>query len=419
MRMYLPRLFACVSIVLGVSACAMGGKISDHAVEYNKSVEEASNAQLILNILRAADRRPMHFTAISQIRGSLTLSSTGSLSITIPFGGDAASVFPLTPSISVTEKSSPSFDLAVLNSQEFVQGILSPIKMSTFNFYWDQGWPREVLLHLLFRKVDEKFNRPGTAIKCRPLEGARKPFINSPEFNAFKSFDGFVDWVRRVRDCDGQRLGIGSKRTGSPVGPAIDFAFPENLEALIKVAESEKELIFVSDVAEPSKQRLCKISRSVIFCQGACPKPDPEKILKKCAEPEKAAKTAGPEKRAGVQAIQSEKGGISGSIHLRSVQGILYYLGEILRHEREPNEPIKVRYGPEKKLVPLFQLTNNPDEARRPVISVTYGEKEYFVPAGESGQVTLTALALLNQLMGLHRKGKELPTTSAVETVGE
>lgn len=32
---------------------------------------------------------------------------------------------------------------ANIPSQEIVRGILSPIEMSAFKFFWDQGWPRE------------------------------------------------------------------------------------------------------------------------------------------------------------------------------------------------------------------------------------------------------------------------------------
>lgn len=147
------RLLSAALLCAALAACSFDERIADHAVKYNKTVEEANNSLLLLNILRARDRRPMHFTAISQVRGSLTQSSSGSIGLTIPFGGDASNTFPLTPSLSLSQSTSPSFDVAVLDKQEFIRGILSPIEISIFKFYLDQRWPPEILLHLFVHKV--------------------------------------------------------------------------------------------------------------------------------------------------------------------------------------------------------------------------------------------------------------------------
>ncbi len=104
------RLLSAALLCAVLAACSFDGRIADHAVKYNKTVEEANNSLLLLNILRARDRRPMHFTAISQLRGSLSQSSTGSLGLQIPLGGDASNTFPLTPSLSFSQSTSPGFE---------------------------------------------------------------------------------------------------------------------------------------------------------------------------------------------------------------------------------------------------------------------------------------------------------------------
>ena len=85
------RLLSAALLCATLAACSFDQRIADHAVKYNKTVEEANNSLLLLNILRARDRRPMHFTAISQVRGSLSQSSSGSIGLTIPFG---TAIFP-------------------------------------------------------------------------------------------------------------------------------------------------------------------------------------------------------------------------------------------------------------------------------------------------------------------------------------
>ena len=91
-------------------ACSSNEKIAADAIGYNRVVEKAANSQVLYNILRARDRKPMHFTSLSQLRGSYTVSSTGALSLQVPFGGDAINNFPLTPSLSVQGMELPLFD---------------------------------------------------------------------------------------------------------------------------------------------------------------------------------------------------------------------------------------------------------------------------------------------------------------------
>ncbi len=54
-----------------------------------------------------------------------------------------------------------------------------------------------------------------------------------------------------------------------------------------------------------------------------------------------------------------------------------------------------------------------------PTISVDYNNQIWYVPAENKGRGrTKTVLALALQLLGLNKESKELPTTTAVETVG-
>ena len=144
-------MLAALMAVLTLAGCAQL-EIADRAVAYNKAVEDASNRILVLNIIRANKRYPRHFTDFTQLSGNVPLS--GTFALQIPFGGDASNTFPLTPRLELSQTSSPSFDVAILDSKEFTSGILSPIEKKLFEFYWHQRWPPEVLLHLFIHKVD-------------------------------------------------------------------------------------------------------------------------------------------------------------------------------------------------------------------------------------------------------------------------
>src|SRR5687767_6463907 len=62
------RLGVAFSVCALVAACATPEALSDRAIAYNESIAEAADTQLLLNIVRAAYRNPVHYTAVSQMR---------------------------------------------------------------------------------------------------------------------------------------------------------------------------------------------------------------------------------------------------------------------------------------------------------------------------------------------------------------
>ena len=106
---YLP----CLCGLSLLAGCAFSGQIADHAVAYNKTIEQSENEMLLLNILRASDQRPMHFTRISEFSGALDASASSDL--TIPFGRNTTSPFQSVLTLSGSSK--PTFKVQVLNTK--------------------------------------------------------------------------------------------------------------------------------------------------------------------------------------------------------------------------------------------------------------------------------------------------------------
>lgn len=413
------RSWSVVVVCAALSACSFDERIADHAIEYNKTVEKTRNSLLLLNILRAKHRQPMHFTALSQVRGKLTLKSTGSLGLSIPFGGDASNTFPLTPKLEISQTSSPSFDVAILDSKEFMSGILSPIEKSIFQFYLDQRWPTEVLLYLFIHKIDQSGLEP-TPINSPP---PKNPL--DPEYEKKRDqFENFQQWVKKVRDD----IKFGTQTTGRAIGPKLSIEGSSMLSHLVATEKAGLRLVAIPK-KNPSYYRLCKIVSKSVLCVGDCSESDPEETCRKQNEPESSQKESEPDASKEPPAYQDDSepkaqtmvlkdGEILGKAHLRSIQGILYYLGEVLRYQDKAEKPVLINDG---KTI-LFDLTTDEDRKDTPVISVNYNNQTYYVAKirGEevNGTRTKTVLALLLQLMGLHKESKELPTTTAVETVG-
>lgn len=138
---------ACVGTVLVLGGCAGKKDFVRDAMQANEVIEESGNRLLFLNILRAYKNRPMHFSTFQMISGP---AGRGILTpgISIPFGpstADAPNAFPLTLEGTVNQ---PSYEIAPLDKQEFTRGFTSPLKFEVLSYYFDQGWPKELLLHL-------------------------------------------------------------------------------------------------------------------------------------------------------------------------------------------------------------------------------------------------------------------------------
>src|ERR1700739_1436463 len=113
MRHRRPQLL-CTSLTTALlMGCALDRQITGASVDYNVVIENANNAFLIDNILRARDHTPLYFTDVSQIHGSL--QAAASTSVTLPFGPGKAPGKLYTALVGSSIQSSPNFDVAPLD----------------------------------------------------------------------------------------------------------------------------------------------------------------------------------------------------------------------------------------------------------------------------------------------------------------
>ena len=493
-------LLAVAAVALG--ACSFAGTMAEHAFNYNETVEDSANEAILLNVLRARDRKPMHFTALSQIRGDFTLSGTAGSSANAPVGGSAPDTYTLIPSISATISGRPSFDLDILNKQKFMQGITKPIQMKLFHYYWEQGWPRQMLLHLFIRKVVqteslilEEFTAATPEdggkeriVTKRGILSTSKTYYNSPDIPDPTVFKEFQDWVDDVRyDMPRkERLRLGTSFTSQPIGPMLEVMNEASLEHLIDADAAGLTVNAGVTATGKAGFQLCRIEKRSSFCFGECPKdtdckekPGPGKFstadivaggyedidefvketCKKIAaglsdatvkytqseetkqigqkrDPDSAVQSL----QGSVKVSQSEKyvggkltqrctsGGKTIDAHLRSVEAMLYYLGEVVRAD-EKGIKVHIKVGPRKEEQPLFILSTADDLPHGTEIAVDYEGDTYRVPRNPAGEIsvkgqggggrTMHVLSLLTQLFALNQTAEELPGTGVVRSVGQ
>lgn len=419
------RYLTLLLLVLLLAGCAFQVRIAEDGVAYNKTVERMQNELLFLNILRAKDRKPMHFTALSLIRGNLrgSFDSRG----TFPFGGDASDNFTANAGASYT--SNPSFDVAILNSQEFMRGIMKPTPMETILYYQDQGWPPRLLAYLFIRRIDVKLSEKEASEK----EVSMKVHLNYPPDRG-----KFADFVTLI---EAHNISIVTRELPPTVigpVPALDLGnLVKAHEAGLKVIEKEgKNGMYILQKPRIAVEFLLIEKKDKTTIRLKPPSPVP--LGSPSADTGSGDSSSAVEQHQTKQTTDSpektpeKKPKKIGIVYVRSPEAILYYLGELVRAQEADDQfktpKIKTRIGPgcDDKDNPkwnLFLARRQTTADGDPLVFTEYNGTTYVIPAQRSGDDgsgrSMNCLNLVTQLIALQKVSKELPTTSAVTLTGQ
>lgn len=392
-----------------LSGCVVISKdfVAKGSIDYNETVEKAQNGMLLLNIIRASKRSPMYFTDFQAMRGNLTLNVKGGLSI--PFGapiGSYAGSNIFTPETGFT--TNPNFDLILNNSNEFTLGLMKPIKMETFNYYWEQGWPKELLLHLFIRRIEE-IDKSGKVKKRKNAKNEIEEiaYNNSPDPDKVNKMENFNNFQEKLRELffpeKNEKNACTIVGRVNQIGPDLSYKDVADLEKLSKLHNTDLSL---KKSGEGENWKL--ISINYLFDCGGEPSlnaPPEDKENEKCDSPGKCYR-----------------------IYLRSPEAILYYLGEIVRAETvyKLAPPMIKIHGckPKPGEAPLFFVDNKLNKNKIAFVKVDYEDEKYIIYRDSAGTDSCHldrsshVLSLISQLLGLQRKGEKPPVTGVVTITG-
>lgn len=181
--------FACSAILSGSAAGCFSPLATHHAVlEYDRTVSYVEADLMLLNIARARNHRPVHFTAISSVAATFDFRTNGSVGGS--FGGvvfPTVRPFGLEYGMSVGEN--PTVTIIPITGEEFTKRILRPFADDKLQFLVHQGYDFSMLLRLMARGIE---TRDGQGTKLwinRPSEG-----------------DGFAEFRRRLLHLAGLEI---------------------------------------------------------------------------------------------------------------------------------------------------------------------------------------------------------------------
>ena len=417
---------AAAFVAASLSACSVADQLAGHSLEYNIQAERVKNQNLLVNIVRAAYRRPLQFTDLTTITGQTGIQATGGLQLPFagPMAADTTRLFVFNPSIQATN--SPSYTVAVLNTKEFYQGILTPIPMQTIAYYIRTGFPKSVLLALAISEIE--YGHAGHTkrvdnIPAKPefsqLLGTLIAFgLNVEEADATTVVgDPFGDKdypaPKVIADLDGQGIQVVRHGIDEP-GSALTAAQKAQFRAAGHYFQLEKTSADSRFCFDPSYA-----APNVVVAAGAQLGDTGEMISARelCGSatappaPAPGRRAAGIHQIGGAVAAQSAAGADASqvlSFRVRSTEGMIYYLGEISRYQLglvPADGPLPDR--------PIFRIAEGPGD--RNSIAAPYNGKTYRVIVDPSGKDRSSqVMELLTELLAQNNSAKDLPAPSVI-----
>lgn len=405
----LKRMAGALALLLILPACAFRPQVSSMAVDHNEFLADVTNRQTVLNIIRAREREPMHFSNLGEITGSLRLTSNAGTDFTI--NGDSRDltstqtelsrlndsgvitardktiqsvgivrndVNSILPKLSISVNTGTDFKVMPNITDEFYKGIVSSIPDTTIVNFLRQGYPSDLISHLVIREISISAeiyeadmvgsarkpkkdarpiltlnlanykNSPDTekdvrmfawAIACRALdyEVVKKDglTINAESLSAFSSIP--ADVIAKIRgvgspsDFDRYAYGGGAKTT-------YELALGAPNEADCKVTRDDISRRFVEEYSK-NDNKYKYIGESFVINKLI----SKEKVYKALIESKSILNI----KLSSTNSLGSEFSGesyfnevldgnyvgkLNINITIRSPEGLMYYLGEYIRN---------------------------------------------------------------------------------------
>ncbi len=408
------------AVLGGCSLLSLAPQLDRNALDYHEVVEDVTNNILVTNILRARDRAPLHYSDLSIIRGSVQAGAAAQA--TIPFGNlNAATDRKGLQLGNISIQSAPNFDLGTLDTNDFTHGILTPISGETIKYFLDQGLDPRIAFIVFFEGIKgyaaELRLRDGIVV-VRPGDKVNNSPDKREDFNKFMT----------IANHEASGLYANAYQELHPIGQQFKIDLRNAYKEIKEIAALDFSKVQVRQTERSGLYALYAIAPGtrVTFCRYLNGERSDASVIEDSSRGRTKDKfkvfgvartrlpTLHPSQVCTATEVILDAGAGASEVVLypRSAQGIIEYLGALLRLEQARGRPITLTAAPDSPV--LFSLMRQPENAR---FSVEYRGEQYYVPAASDRNYTLPILALVNQLFNLYKSGKDIPTTRTVNIV--
>lgn len=312
----------------GLCGCAATTTTNKVAVDYNRFFQRSRDEVLVDNILRAAAREPLQFSTMGTVTGGVRNSGSISLPLANLIGGKDP--FGISPGVTVNEGVNPAVTIVPLADKDFTAGILTPVSLDTMNYFLNQGWDPELILTLtvggvvcdtgkaktlvLNRGQLYDYDNEGRPVGPSAYDAFRRMFSHTPALPIQQVGEPETSVVR-MSAKDALALlkdGVGKDRKVQSIKPVTGGKDPGSTVDVTIVKPAEAELLGL----DPSE--VCSLPGLPV----TIPDKKPSNSLEFAALPSGAQPSGRGE---------GGTGGLKAYAVLRSVESIIYFLGETQR----------------------------------------------------------------------------------------
>ena len=148
-------LFACLAFT--GAACSFGpGHLEDGHLAYNAALKNASDDELLLNIVRLRYLDTIEFVAVNSISSQVSFSVALGGTFGTAVGEPAALVVP-----DASYSTTPTFTFTPQRGKEFADKIIAPVELRSILYLAQANWDADVLFHLLVQRINRLTNEMG------------------------------------------------------------------------------------------------------------------------------------------------------------------------------------------------------------------------------------------------------------------
>jgi len=134
-----------IGLLLAALGCTTTTKLDHVVVAYDKTTQESISKLLLLNIARARNNLPMHFTSISSVVATYRFTFSGGVS---PAQAGNIGFLPV-PTLNGTVEENPTVSISPMQGEEFTQRLLTPFEEQKLTLLLRQGYDVDALFRLL------------------------------------------------------------------------------------------------------------------------------------------------------------------------------------------------------------------------------------------------------------------------------
>jgi len=145
----LLRFWPFLFMLIALSGCLSPMALNRAVIAYDEAVTNAVSQQLLINIVRAHHRQPIHFTGVSNI--AATFNFQASAGATPAFGGLAGAT--MLPVFGSSMAESPTISIVPIEGEEFTKRLLAPFSQNKLTLLLHQRFDVDLLLRMMAQEV--------------------------------------------------------------------------------------------------------------------------------------------------------------------------------------------------------------------------------------------------------------------------